>query len=113
MKKKYFVLLLIGIISVILLASILDIVFEENTTDFGLSAGMFFLSIFCLVEYKNALMPKKNTEINMTKKHYEKKGELPKYQKLCLVFLLLTIALGLIFFARGAIGIFITKILHT
>lgn len=95
MKKKHFVFILTGIIILMILTFALQTIFGEQTTKFGLSCGIFFLSIFCLFCYKNALKP---TETfgprNMTKKYYEKKGDLPKYQNLCKILFVITISAG-------------------
>lgn len=99
---KKFVLLLIGIIVLILLTFTLQCVFMEQTKNFGISCGGAFLSIFFLFEYKNALSPSKKgigAPINMTKKFYERKGNLQKYQSLCkilFIIIMCTVALSLI-----------------
>lgn len=102
MKKKYFILILTGIIVLMLLSFTLQCLFRDQTTEFGFSCGAFFLSVFCLVCYKNALTPSESWgPINPTKQHYEKKGELPKYQNLCKILLLITTGVGALSFIGG------------
>ena len=48
MKTKHFLLILIGIILVMIVAFVLQMVFGAQTKEFGLSCGIFFLSIFGL-----------------------------------------------------------------
>ena len=102
MKKKHFILILAGIILLMILTFTLQCLFSDQTTEFGLSCGAFFLSVFCLVCYKNALTPSESWgPINPTKQHYEKKGELPKYQNLCKILLLITTGVGALSFIGG------------
>lgn len=95
MKKTQFVLFLIGIIVLIIFAFILQSYFSIQTKNFGVSCGAFCISILCLFCYKNALKP---TEmfgpINMTKRYYEKKGELHKYKDLCKILFFAIFCIG-------------------
>ena len=95
MKKLQFALLLIGIVVLIILAFILQVSFSIQTKNFGVSCGVFSISILCLFCYKNALKP---TEIfgpiNTTKRYYEKKGELHKYKDLCKILFITTFCIG-------------------
>lgn len=112
MKKK-FALVLIGIIVLMILTFILQSLFNDQTKNFGISCGMLFLSIFCLFGYKNALNPTKGGfghPVNMTKKHYEKKGELYKYQSLCKVLFIVTTSVALLTLINGIGEIFIVYI---
>ena len=100
MKTKNFILVFIVIIMAMILTFTLQCLFSEITRDFGLSCGMFFLSIFFLFGYKNALMPMERGgfAINRTKRYYQSRNELPKYQKLCKILFSITISLGALFF---------------
>ena len=109
MKKKPFVLVLVGIITCVIISFILQPFFYEQTESFGISGGLFFVSTFCLFCYKNALKPTVKgigQPINLTKKHFERKGELDKYKTLCLVLLILTISVALLNFIKGLGEIF-------
>ena len=87
---------------------ILNNLFSDQTKKFGTSCGIFFISTFPLVEYKNALKPTKNFgSINRTKKYYEKKGKLEKYQSLCKILFLVTISLAAITLFVGLGEIFV------
>lgn len=102
MKKKHFILILTGIIVLMILTFTLQCLFRDQTTEFDLSCGAFFLSVFCLVCYKNALVPSESWgPINPTKQHFEKKGELPKYQNLCKILLLITLGVGALSLISG------------
>ena len=113
MKKK-FALLLIGIIILIILTFALQCIFKEHTKNFGLSCGAAFLSIFLLFTYKNALTPTKEglgAPINRTKKYYERKGELHKYQSLCKILFITTIGVSALTLIGGVSEIFLTFIM--
>ena len=101
MKTKHFILIFVGIIIVMILSFTLQCLFSEITGDFDLSCGSFFLSVFCLFCYKNALKPSEKFVRNSTKRHYEKKGELPKYQKICKILFIITIGFGTLIFIKG------------
>ncbi len=89
-------------IVLMILTFTLQCLFSDQTTEFGFSCGAFFLSVFCLVCYKNALIPSESWgPINPTKQHYERKGELPKYQNLCKILFLITISVGALSFIHG------------
>lgn len=109
--KKRFTFFLIGIIVLMIITYMLNINFNEQTKSFGTSCGMLFLSIFCMFCYKDALTPTKGglgRPINMTKKYYEKKGELYKYQSLCKILFIITISVAAIYLIRGLAKIFLT-----
>ena len=113
MKKK-FTLLLIGIIVLMILTFTLQCIFKEQTKQFGFSCGASFLSIFCLFDYKNALTPSRTglgASINMTKKYYEKKGELYKYQSLCKILFIITMSIAALTLIDGLRNIFLTYIM--
>ena len=102
MKKKHYVLVFIGIILLMIITFTLQCFFSEQTTKFGFSCGVYFLSVFCLVCFQNALKPSELLgPINTAKRHYEKKGELPKYQNLCKILFIITISVGSLFFIGG------------
>ena len=95
MKKKHYALIFTGIVLLMVIAFTLQCFFSEQTTKLGFSCGAYFLSIFCLVGFQNALKPTESFgPINTTKRHYEKKGELPKYQNLCKILFIITISVG-------------------
>lgn len=102
MKKKHYVLTFSAIILIMVITFTLQCFFDEQTPKFGYAGGAYFLSIFCLVSFQNALKP---TElfgpINRTKRHYEKKGELSKYQNLCRILFIITISMGALFLIGG------------
>ena len=102
MKKKHFILIFIGIIAMILTFT-LQCLFSEMTGDFGLSCGTFFLSIFFLFGYKNALIPMERGGfvVNTTKRYYQSRDELPKYQNLCKILFIITISFGALSFIKG------------
>ena len=103
MKKKSFILVFIGIIAAMVLTFSLRCLFSETTGDFGLSCGMFFLSIFFLFGYKNALIPMERGgfAVNRTKRYYQSRDELPKYQNLCKILFIITIGFGALSFIKG------------
>ena len=103
MKTKNFILVFIVIIMAMILTFTLQCLFSEIAGDFGLSCGMLFLSIFFLFGYKNALMPMERGgfAINMTKRYYQSRDELPKYQKLCKILFIVTISFGTLSFVKG------------
>ena len=108
--KKRFAFLLIGIIILMSLTFVLQILFNNQTQNFGTSCGILFLSIFCLFGYKNALKPQKSGwggSINMTKKYYQKNGELDKYQNLCKILFIITLTISLLLLMTGLAQIFI------
>ena len=110
MTKKKFTFLLIGIIVLIILTFTLQALFLNQTKNFGISCGALFLSTFCLFCYKDALNPTKGglgRPINMTKKYYEKKGDLRKYQNLCKILFIITIGVGTLCLLLGLCEIFI------
>ena len=111
--KKRFAFLLSGIIVLMALTFTLQILFNNQTKNFGTSCGALFLSIFCLFCYKDALKPTQvgiGHPINMTKKYYEKKGELHKYQSLCKVLFIATIVIAALTLMRGLGEIFMIYI---
>ena len=116
MNKKQFAFIFTGIIVLIILSFILQTIFSDQTDSFGISGGAFFVSTFCLVEYKNALKPKDPFTINMTKRYYEKIGDLQKYRTLCKNLLIATISIGTISLLLGlfkiSINYFISVFAH-
>ncbi len=96
MKRKHFILILIGIILMMTLTLSLQFAFGEKANSFGISCGMFFISIFCLFAYKNALTPmeKISFTINRAKRYYQAREELPKYQKICKILFFVAIGAG-------------------
>lgn len=113
MKKK-FALLLIGIIVLMILTFTLQCIFKEHTKNFGISCGVAFLSIFLLFAYKNALSPTKEglgVPINRTKKYYERKGELYKYQSLCKILFITTMGVAALTLIGGLSDVFLTFIM--
>lgn len=56
MKKKYFILIFIGLIAMITVSFILQNLYSEKTRYFGFAAGMFFIAVFALFSYKSALI---------------------------------------------------------
>ncbi len=102
MKNKHFIFIFIGIIILMIISFTLQTLFKDQTKEFDLSCGIFFLSIFCLFCYKNALKPTETFgPINMTKRYYEKKGELPKYQNLWKILFIITISVGILTLLGG------------
>ena len=102
MKKKHYALIFTGIVLLMVIAFTLQCFFSEQTTKLGFSCGAYFLSIFCLACFQNALKPSESFgPINTTKRHYEKKGELPKYQNLCKILFIITISVGSMFLIGG------------
>ncbi|MBQ9151455.1 MAG: hypothetical protein IJX72_04330 [Clostridia bacterium] len=102
MKTKHFLYILIGIIIMMILTFALQAGFNEQTKEFGLSCGMFFLSTFCLICYKNALKPTETFgPVNLTKEHYERKRDLPKYQNLCKILFIITVSAGVLTLLGG------------
>ena len=102
--RKHFVLILIGIIILMIFTFTLQNFFLEQTDSFGKSCGLFFISIFCLFCYKTALNPTVKgigRPINLTKKYFENKGELHKYQNLCKVLFIITNIVALVTLFRG------------
>lgn len=101
MKNKHFFLIFISIILVLILTFTLQCLFSEKTRNFGFSCGAYFLSIFALFCYKNALKPSDPFVIDHTKRHYERKGELPKYKELCKIIFIVLIGFGVLFLLGG------------
>lgn len=111
MKKKYFILIFIGLIAMITVSFILQNLYSEKTRYFGFAAGMFFIAVFALFSYKNALKPTGFiSEKNSSKAHYQKRGELPKYKQICKSALILLSGLGSLFLLRGLIAIIVTHL---
>ena len=111
---KKFKLLLIGIIMFMILTFTLQCIFKEHTKNFGISCGVALLSIFLLFAYKNALIPTRKglgAPINMTKKHYEQKGELNKYQSLCKILFITTLCVATLNLISGLGDVFFTFLL--
>ena len=103
MKTKHFIFILIVIIIAMILTFTLQYLFSEITSVFGLSCGMLFLSIFFLIGYKNALIPMERGgfTIDMTKRYYQSRDELPKYQKLCKILFIVAISFGTLSLLKG------------
>ncbi len=115
MKKKFALrLILIGIIILIILTFTLHCVFKDQTENFGISCGLACISIVLLFAYKNALTPSRTgigVPIDMTKKYYERKGELYKYQGLCKILFIITISVAVLTLIREVSDIFLTYIM--
>lgn len=76
MKKKYFILIFIGLIAMITVSFILQNLYSEKTRYFGFAAGMFFIAVFALFSYKNALKPTEFiSEKNSSKAYYQKRTD--------------------------------------
>lgn len=103
MKNKHFLLIFSGIIVLIALTFNLQYLLGEITNMFGLSCAAFFISTFCLFDYKNALKPMSRVGFtrNSTKRYYQSRGELPKYQNICKILFLITISFGTITLTTG------------
>lgn len=69
MKKKYFILIFIGLIAMITVSFILQNLYSEKTRYFGFAAGMFFIAVFALFSYKNALKPTEFISEKTPQKH--------------------------------------------
>lgn len=111
MKKKYFILIFIGLIAMITVSFILQNLYIGQTRYFGFAAGMFFIAVFALFSYKNALKPMGFiSEKNSSKAYYQKRGELPKYKQICKNVLMLLSGLGSLFLLRGLIAIIVTHL---
>lgn len=107
MSKKNLILLVL-IIVLFILSFVLFNIFDKQFRILEISSAMFMLSVFCLFEYSNALKPKKTgigASINFTKKHYQNRGELQKYQNITKRCLVVTFGLGIITLIFGLIEI--------
>lgn len=107
MNKKN-VILLILIIILFVLSFVLFNILDKQFRVLEIASAMFLLSVFCLFEYNNALKLKKTgigASINFTKKHYQKRGELQKYQNITKRCLVVTFGLGIITLIFGLIEI--------
>lgn len=90
---------------------ILQNLYSGKTRYFGFAAGMFFIAVFALFSYKNALKPMGFiSEKNSSKAHYQKRGELPKYKQICKSALILLSGLGSLFLLRGLVAILVTHL---
>ncbi len=106
MKKRTFILLLAGIIALMLFAYIMQSIYEEQTADFGLSAGSFFIAIFCSFLYKNALIPMSfSGPKNTLKRYYNDRNQLPVYKKICKIALIVSFGSGILYFFKGLFDI--------
>ncbi len=102
MTSKRFKSILISLIVWMLILFVLQSLFIGKTKEFGLSCGACFLSIFCLFGYKNALKPTETVgAINSTKRHYERNGDLPGYQRFCKIMFLVGLSVSAINFLKG------------
>lgn len=103
MRLKVFTNILISVIVWMLILFALQCLFAGYTKEFGLACGMCFLSIFFLFSYRNALKPTETIgPYNPTKRHYEKKGDLPGYQRLCKILFLVGLSISAIGFMKGS-----------
>ena len=103
MKNRAFVNILISVIVWMLILFALQCLFAGYTEEFGLACSMCFLSIFFLFSYRNALKPTETIgPYNPTKRHYEKKGDLPGYQRLCKILFLVGLSISAIGFLKGS-----------
>lgn len=104
MKKNTFIIIMAILILLTFLTFILQTVFSTNIKNFGLSCGAFFISTMLLVCYKNALTPphqQVHAPSDRLKRYYSRKGKLLEYQKLCKIFLIITICAAFLFFSVG------------
>ena len=85
MKKRTFILVLIGLILGMVAAFTLQCFFGDITSAFGLFGGGLFLAVFSLCGYRHALKPRDRFVINTTKRYYEQRGVLSKYKKYALL----------------------------
>ena len=103
MRLKVFTNILISVIVWMLILFTLQCLFAGYTKEFGLACSMCFLSIFFLFSYRNALKPTETIgPYNPTKRHYEKKGDLPGYQRLCKILFLVGLSISAIGFMKGS-----------
>ena len=103
MSTKRFVNILISVIVWMQILFALQCLFAGYTKEFGLACSMCFLSIFFLFSYRNALKPTETIgPYNPTKRHYEKKGDLPGYQRLCKILFLVGLSISAISFMKGS-----------
>ena len=108
MKNRAFVNILISVIVWMLILFTLQCLFAGYTKEFGLACSMCFLSIFFLFSYRNALKPTETIgPYNPTKRHYEKKGDLPGYQRLCKILFLVGLSISAISFMKGSVEVII------
>jgi hypothetical protein len=102
MDSRRFKIVLLALIAWMLILFVLQVSFGEQTKEFGLSCGTCFLSIFCLFGYRNALKPTETMgPINSTKSYYERKGDLPGYQRFCKIMFLVLLSVSAIGFLKG------------
>ena len=103
MSPKVFRNILISVIVWMQILFALQCLFAGYTKEFGLACSMCFLSIFFLFSYRNALKPTETVgPYNPTKRHYEKKGDLPGYQRLCKILFLVGLSISAIGFLKGS-----------
>ena len=103
MRPKVFRNILIFVIVWMQILFALQCLFAGYTKEFGLACSMCFLSIFFLFSYKNALKPTETVgPYNPTKRHYERKGDLPGYQRLCKIVFLVGLSISAISFMKGS-----------
>lgn len=82
--EKHFKTVVVGLISLILVAFVLQCAFDETTPCFGYAGGAFFLSIFFWFGIKNALTPPEfGSGWNPLKYFYHRRGKLSEYRKIC------------------------------
>ena len=103
MRPKVFRNILISVIVWMQILFALQCLFAGYTKEFGLACSMCFLSIFFLFSYRNALKPTETIgPYNPTKRYYEKKGDLPGYQRLCKILFLVGLSISAIGFMKGS-----------
>lgn len=108
MRPKVFRNILISVIVWMQILFALQCLFSGYTKEFGLACSMCFLSIFFLFSYKNALKPTETVSpYNPTKRHYERKGDLPGYQRLCKIVFLVGLSISAISFMKGSAEVII------
>ena len=99
MKNKHFILIVLCNVFMFFVSFASKALFVDQTVEFDYACMGFFFAIILIFEYKNALKPTKG--INMTKKYYEKRCELNKYQNICKFFFLFAFVLGILNFLCG------------
>ena len=101
MKKRTFILVLIGLILGMVAAFTLQCFFGEITSSFGLFFAGLFLAVFSVCGYRYALNPRDRFVINRTKRYYEQRGELSVYKRICGIAFFVSLGIAALFFQKG------------
>ena len=104
MKKKRFIPVLVFITVFSIFTFVLNRILNEEMI--AISCAALVLSIFLLFAYENALKSKKSgvgESINFTKKYYQSRGELEKYQQILKNALIFTLCVAAILFICGLV----------